>query len=101
ATKACKLDKWKYAAEIDTLAAAYAETGDFDSAIRYQEQAISVKKSEPEEMSKWVAKRRMNKELAEKITDRMTKEFKKSSAEYAQRLALYKQHRPYRGTGEW
>ena len=28
---------------IDTLAAAYAETGDFDSAMRYAQQALAVK----------------------------------------------------------
>ena len=27
---------------IDTLAAAYAEAGDFDSAVRYEEQAMSA-----------------------------------------------------------
>jgi hypothetical protein len=28
---------------IDTLAAAYAETGDFDSAARYATQALAIK----------------------------------------------------------
>jgi tetratricopeptide (TPR) repeat protein len=40
ATMACKLTRWKEAQMLDTLASAYAETGDFDSAIRYQEQAL-------------------------------------------------------------
>lgn len=42
AKKACNLTKWKEAANIDTLAAAYAETGDFDSAMRYEQQAMSA-----------------------------------------------------------
>jgi hypothetical protein len=34
---------WKDENIIDTLAAAYAETGDFDSAVRYTAQALAVK----------------------------------------------------------
>jgi hypothetical protein len=34
---------WKDENMIDTLAAAYAETGDFDSAVRYAAQALAVK----------------------------------------------------------
>jgi tetratricopeptide (TPR) repeat protein len=40
---ACKLTNWTDEAAIDSLAAAYAETGDFDSAVRYAEQALAVK----------------------------------------------------------
>ena len=42
ATLACTLDKWKDADEIDTLAAAYAETGNFAEAQRYQQKAIDL-----------------------------------------------------------
>ena len=42
ATLACTLDKWKDADEIDTLAAAYAETGDFAEAERYQQKAMAL-----------------------------------------------------------
>jgi hypothetical protein len=35
--------QWKDESMIDTLAAAYAETGDFDSAARYAAQALAVK----------------------------------------------------------
>jgi hypothetical protein len=34
---------WKDEHMIDTLAAAYAETGDFNSAVQYAAQALAVK----------------------------------------------------------
>jgi tetratricopeptide (TPR) repeat protein len=49
ATLACKLSDWRNSAMIDTLALAYAESGDFDSAIRYEERALSEKNLDKEE----------------------------------------------------
>jgi tetratricopeptide (TPR) repeat protein len=43
AKAACSIMEWKDESMIDTLAAAYAETGDFDSAMRYTSQALAVK----------------------------------------------------------
>jgi tetratricopeptide (TPR) repeat protein len=40
ATKACELGDWKQAIHIATLAAAYAETGHFDEAVKYQLKAL-------------------------------------------------------------
>jgi tetratricopeptide (TPR) repeat protein len=42
AKKSCDMTKWKEAGPIDTLAAACAETGDFDSALRYGQQAMQA-----------------------------------------------------------
>ena len=43
AKAACSIMAWKDEDMIDTLAAAYAETGDFDSAVRYVAQALAIK----------------------------------------------------------
>ena len=42
ATKACELTAWKQPVYLDTLAAAHAEAGDFDTAVRRQIEAISL-----------------------------------------------------------
>ena len=67
ATKACKTLLWQDEQSIATLAAAYAETGDFDSAVRYAEQALATKGTSPA-----------------------------AAKAIQQELALYKQHRPVR-----
>lgn len=40
--KACELSKWKDGEQIDTLAAAWAEVGDFNQAIKYEMQALNT-----------------------------------------------------------
>lgn len=42
ATRACQLTDWKSAACLDILAAAYAETGDFDTAVKWELKAIAT-----------------------------------------------------------
>jgi tetratricopeptide (TPR) repeat protein len=66
AKKACNIRKWKEANFIDTLAAASAEAGDFDSAVRYEEQAM--KAPDANEMSRSLE----------------------------EHMAMFKQHRPIR-----
>ena len=50
ATNACKLVSWQDEDMIDTLAVAYAVAGDFDSAVRYEEQALAIKGISPEDL---------------------------------------------------
>jgi tetratricopeptide (TPR) repeat protein len=66
AVKACDLSEWKDWGTIDTLAAAYAETGDFDQATNYQQCVL---------------------QMVNPPTDQR---------KLQQRLALYKEHKPYR-----
>jgi tetratricopeptide (TPR) repeat protein len=43
ATRACELAEWRRAEWIDTLAAAYAESGNYEEAVQYEKRAINMR----------------------------------------------------------
>ena len=71
ATRVCELSEWESDRELVVLAAAYAEVGDFDSAVKYQLLALKIM---------------------------ALKKFKPSSSEFAEqnrRLELYRHQKPF------
>ncbi len=68
ASKACELTNFKKAHYVGTLAAAYAEAGDFDSAVKQQKKAIDLLTAEEEYLR----------------------------ADFEERLKLYQSGKPYR-----
>jgi tetratricopeptide (TPR) repeat protein len=83
AKAACASTACRYAGCTDTLAAAYAEVGDFDSAIRFQKQAIRQAQEEA---------------AAVKDADRRRNAYEKEIALYQTRLAGYERHQPWRSS---
>ena len=87
AKRACELSNWKRSDTLDSLAAAYAETGDFDSAVKYQQQAINLAKSSSDDEQK-ARDKALEADLKKHTPGRLKS--------FAQRVEMYKQHRPYR-----
>ncbi|VTT99114.1 tpr repeat-containing protein : TPR repeat-containing protein OS=Pedosphaera parvula (strain Ellin514) GN=Cflav_PD3636 PE=4 SV=1: TPR_11: TPR_16: TPR_11: TPR_11 [Gemmataceae bacterium] len=70
ATRACELTEWAEPGFLDTLAAAHAECGDFDDAVKWQEKAMGLLGGDPDR-----------------------------EADYRSRLDRYLAHKPARVTG--
>ncbi|MGP0066258.1 MAG: tetratricopeptide repeat protein [Isosphaeraceae bacterium] len=86
ATRACELTHWNDPNALDTLAAAYAETGDYQSAVQWQTKAIALTGINPT-ASVRRAMRSGGGRRGVVITDRVG---------FEDRLAFYKRKRPCR-----
>jgi tetratricopeptide (TPR) repeat protein len=74
ATKACELTDWKDHNYLATLAAVYAEAGDFAAAVKWQKEAIDLLGKDKRD--KWLAS-------------------------YESRLKLFQSGKPYQGSSLW
>jgi tetratricopeptide (TPR) repeat protein len=64
ATQACELEKWRCAGCLEILAAAKAEVGEFDDAVRFEEKAIELRTNDPAAKSQgeaWLSRYRAKK----------------------------------------
>lgn len=67
ATEACRLTKYKQDHILSTLAAAYAETGDFQTAIKWSQKAVEVgSEDQKEQLAKELESYRQNKPWRER-----------------------------------
>jgi tetratricopeptide (TPR) repeat protein len=62
ARKACEMTRWHAPGIIETLAAAYAEAGDFKQAVRWQTKAVDMKAPDQDQKKKMEARRALYKE---------------------------------------
>jgi tetratricopeptide (TPR) repeat protein len=75
ATRACELTEWKKYWQLNSLAAAYAEAGQFGEAVFYQTMALELLLRDEPFVKMWV-----------------------NPGEFRERLKLYNQKKPYRDT---
>jgi tetratricopeptide (TPR) repeat protein len=69
ATQACKLTEYKQAHILSTLAAGYAETGDFQTAIKWSQQAVELgPEDQREQLAKELESYRAKKPFRELLT---------------------------------
>jgi predicted Zn-dependent protease len=81
ANEACRLTEYKSDFILSTLAAAYAESGDFDSAVKWASKGVEVStKKNLEEMKKELASYKAHKPWREALPLREDKDAKKPAA---------------------
>jgi len=94
ATKAAKATKYETPHILSTLAAAYAETGDFDNAAKWSKQAVELSQKSLD-----AVKTEAEKQKDEADKDQLKKDLEKIQADHEQlkkELESYHQHKPVR-----
>lgn len=74
ATEACELSQWKAAHILSTLAAAYAETGDFDAAVKWSQKAVDLGAKEKDKETEEALKKELENYKAKKPTRELLSE---------------------------
>ncbi len=70
ATEACELTHYKVAYILSTLAAAYAETGDFDTAIKWSSKAVEIGDPKHDDsLKKELESYKANKPMRERLSE--------------------------------
>jgi hypothetical protein len=103
ATRLCALSEWKDATGMDTLAASYAECGQFKEAIQWQKRVLDLASANQKAESDNLHKKLLDSASLNGDAEHQEQEASSAGkwisplqkADWEARLKLYEQHKPY------